>query len=329
MKILVTGAAGFIGSVVTEQLVEAGYDVVAFDNLVSGHREAVHPKAEFVFGDLLDPTSLTNALQGKGISAVCHLAGEIKVDESFRDPGLHFRANLVGGIHLLDAMVAAGVSQIVFSSTAAVYGEPKEIPLTENSATEPVNPYGESKLQFERILNWYEKIHGLRNICLRYFNACGASEKYGEHRSKETHIIPILFEVALGQRERFSLFGTDYPTPDGTCVRDYIHVSDIAQAHLIALENLKSISSDIWNVGTARGYTNWEVIEAARRVTGHEIPVVEEPRRPGDSAILVASNEKIMNQFGWNPKFPDLESMVRSAWEWRRSNPHGYQGGAS
>lgn len=324
MRILVTGGAGFIGSVITEQLVEAGHSVVVLDNFKSGHRAAIHPSAQVIDGDIELPSDLDRAFSESMPDAVCHLAGEIKVDESARNPGLHFRANVVGGIHLLDAMVRHNVCKLVFSSTAAVYGEPSSIPIVESDPTVPVNPYGETKLQFERALRWYAEIHGLHHVTLRYFNACGASMRYGEHRQQETHIIPILFEVALGQRHGFKLFGQDYPTKDGTCVRDYIHVVDIASAHILALDTMESLGSAIYNVGTGGGYSNLEVLEAAREVTGHPIPFEFAERRPGDSATLVASSDKIRKELGWEPKFPDLHSMVESAWLWRRNHPNGY-----
>ena len=325
MKVLVTGAAGYIGSVVTEQLVEQGYQVIGIDNLKAGHRAAVHPRAEFVQGDLLDPGGCKALLKAKPVDAVVHLAAEALVDVSMRDPGLFFQVNVTGGINLLEAMVEAGVKRIVFSSTAAVYGEPKQVPIAEDDPREPVNPYGESKLAFERMMEWYRRAHGLNYVTLRYFNACGATERYGEFHDPETHIIPVLFDVALGQRKEFRLFGTDYDTPDGSCVRDYIHVADIARAHLLALGAIDRIGARAYNMGNRLGYSNAQVVEEVRRVTGRPIPVVPSARRPGDPARLVASSDRIRNELSWTPQYPDLSSMVETAWAWRQKHPHGYE----
>lgn len=324
MKILVTGGAGYIGSVVTEQLVESGHDVVVFDSMKAGHYEAVHPSAKLEVGNLLEPRDLDRTFATHAPDAVCHLAAEIAVGESMADPGLHYENNLCGSLALAEAMVRHRVSKIVFSSTAAVYGFPEELPITEDAKKEPVNVYGETKLAFERALRWYGEIHDIRHISLRYFNACGASERYGEYRERETHIIPILLEVALGKRDQFSIFGTDYPTPDGTCVRDYVHVIDIARAHVLAIEALDRIQADAFNIGIGSGYSNREVVEMVRKVTGHEIPTVEADRRPGDPPVLVASSEKIRQFLGWEPEYPSLESMVASAWAWRSRHPNGY-----
>jgi UDP-glucose 4-epimerase len=242
-----------------------------------------------------------------------------------RDPGLFYRANVVGGLNLLEAMVHAGVKRIIFSSTAATYGEPECIPIAEDAKQKPVNPYGESKLAFEQMMRWYRKAYGLKYITLRYFNACGATERFGECHVPETHIIPILFEVALGQRSTFQLYGTDYDTPDGTCVRDYIHVADIAQAHIMALEKIDSLETRSYNMGNAKGYSNREVIETTARVIGREIPFVSADRRPGDPARLVASSERIREELGWQPRYPDLESMIQTAWAWRMKHPCGYK----
>jgi UDP-glucose 4-epimerase len=326
MRVLVTGAAGYIGSVVTERLIEGGHEVFAIDSLKTGHRAAVHPNAKFTQLDLLDAPALREAVSEARPDAAVHLAAEALIDESIRDPGLFFRVNVTGGLNLLDAMVASGVKRIVFSSTAAVYGEPDHIPITEESPKEPVNAYGESKLQFERALPWYHRAHGIRHVSLRYFNACGATERCGESRSKETHIIPLLFEAALGRRERFSLFGSDYPTRDGTCVRDYVHVADIADAHLLALGKMDELEQAAYNIGSGSGYTNREVVDAVKRVTEREFEVEVAERRAGDPAQLVASNEKIKRDLGWSPKFEDIESMVRSAWKWRLEHPEGYPG---
>ena len=322
MKVLVTGAAGYIGSVVTEQLVEQGDEVLALDNLQSGHRAAVHPAARFVYGDILDGAWLTQLLAENPVEAVVHLAAEALIDD--RDPGRFFRVNVSGGLNLLEAMAAAGVTRLVFSSTAAVYGEPKQLPIAEDSSLQPVNAYGESKLAFERMLPWYERAYGLRHIALRYFNACGATERYGQCGPRETHLIPILFEVALGQRGELPLYGTDYDTPDGTCLRDYIHVADIAQAHRLALAQIERIGAGIYNMGNGAGYSNQEVIETVRRVTGHAIPVCPKPRRKGDPARLVASAARIRRVLGWEPDYADLGTMVETAWAWRQQHPRGY-----
>lgn len=325
MKVLVTGAAGYIGSVVTEQLVEQGNQVIALDSLVNGHRAAVHPAAEFVQLDLLDAAGIKALLKAKPVDAVVHLAAEALIDVSMRDPGLFYRVNFVGGMYLLDAMIQAGVKRMVFSSTAATYGEPEFIPITETSQQKPVNPYGESKLAFEKMMDWYRGAYGLNYVTLRYFNACGATERFGEFHVPETHIIPILFEAALGQRKEFQLYGTDYDTPDGTCIRDYIHVVDIAQAHILGLQKMDALGACAFNMGNATGYSNREVIETTRRVTGKAIPFVPAPRRLGDPARLVASSDRIRQELGWQPRYPDLETMVRTAWEWRLKHPRGYE----
>jgi UDP-glucose 4-epimerase len=325
LKVLVTGAAGYIGSVVTEQLVDHGYEVLALDNLQNGHRAAVHPGASFAHGDLLDARWLTSLIAMNPVDAVVHLAAEALIDESVRNPGRFFLCNVSGGLNLLRAMVAAGVTRMVFSSTAAVYGEPEKVPITEDAGGYPTNPYGESKLSFERMLRWYVNAHGLSAVCLRYFNACGATELRGEFHVPETHLIPILLEVALGQREAVKLYGTDYETADGTCVRDYVHVADIALAHLLALQNLGRPGVRVYNLGNGAGYSNRDVIGAVRRVTNRDIPVIPAPRRPGDPACLVASSERIGRELGWKPRYPDLTTMVGTSWAWRSTHPGGYQ----
>lgn len=326
MRILVTGAAGFIGSVVTEQLLEDGHEVVALDSLKYGHTAAVLPDAELIQADLLDVARLNAIVRSSRIEAVIHLAAEALIDESVRNPGQFFAVNTVGGLNLVEAMLAAGVKRLIFSSTAAVYGEPATTPIVEDAPCEPVNAYGESKLAFERMLPWYATAHGLRSISLRYFNACGATARYGEDHLPETHLIPTLFEVALGQRAAINLFGNDYETPDGTCIRDYVHVADIARAHLLALTRVDSISSRSYNMGNNRGYSNLEIIETVRQVTGREIRVDVAARRLGDPARLVASDERIRSELGWEPEYPDLRAMVESAWSWRLRHPNGYAG---
>ena len=326
MRILVTGAAGYIGSVVTDQLVEQGHQVLALDNLKNGHRAAVNPAATFTQIDLLDADALTAFVRANPVDAVVHLAAEALVDVSMRDPSLFYRVNVVGGLNLFDAMVAANVKRIVFSSTAAVYGEPVNLPITEESRQMPVNPYGESKRAFERILERFQMAHGIKFVVLRYFNACGATERSGEYHVPETHIIPILFEVALGQRKVFNLYGTDYDTPDGTCIRDYIHVWDIANAHVLALAQIDRVQARVFNMGNGAGYSNQQVVETVQRVTGKEIPLIRAPRRPGDPARLVASSERIRSELGWTPRYPDLTTMVETAWQWRQKHPKGYAG---
>lgn len=324
MKILVTGAAGYIGSVVTEVLCNEGVQVLAIDSLVNGHRAAVDRRAEFLTIDLLNSEAVAGLLANNPVDAVVHLAAEALVDVSIADPGRFYRANLTGGINLLEGMAKAGVKKMVFSSTAAVYGQPSRIPIPEEDAGSPCNTYGETKWAFERALAWYERAYGIRHISLRYFNACGATEFHGEDHRPETHILPILFEVALGLRPSFSLFGTDYETIDGTCIRDYVHVVDIAHAHLCALHALERCASEAFNIGLGHGYTNRQAIETVERVTGKRIPVVEKGRRSGDPAQLVASSDRI-RKIGWAPQFASLEKMVESAWRWRSNNPHGYR----
>jgi UDP-glucose 4-epimerase len=316
LKIFVTGAAGYIGSVVTERLIEAGHAVTAFDSLLHGYRDAVHSSARFVAGDLLDRDLVMREIADGGYDAVVHLAAEALIDESVRDPSRFFRANVTGGLNLLDAMAAAGVRRLVFSSTAAVYGEPDAVPIREDAPLRPVNAYGESKLAFERALPWYRRAHGLCHVSLRYFNACGATERCGERHQPETHLIPIVFEVALGTRPAIHLFGDDYDTPDGSCIRDYVHVSDIAGAHLRCLESIDDIGADAFNIGNGNGYSNRQVIDAVQRVTGRPIAVVNAPRRPGDPARLVASAQRIGERLGWSPAIPDLTAMIASAWTW-------------
>jgi len=302
-----------------------GHQVIASDNLQSGHRESVHPQAIFEQGDLLDAEWLKHLFKRYPVDAVFHLAAESLIDLSIRDPGRFFRSNVSGGINLLDALVPAGVKRLIISSTAAVYGEPKHMPITEDHPLNPVNAYGESKLALEKMLGWYRRAHGINYISLRYFNACGASQRYGEFHVPETHIIPALFEVAMQQREAFQLFGTDFETSDGTCIRDYVHVTDIADAHVMALDNLNRIGARIYNLGNGKGYSNAQVIEIVEAVTGHKIKVIPRPRRPGDPAILVASSERIHKELGWQPRYPELEGMVESAWTWRKKHPRGYE----
>ena len=324
MKLIVTGAAGYIGSVVTEELCDRGHDVVAWDNLENGHRGAIDGRARFERIDLCDAAGVRAGMAACRPDAVVHLAGEALIDASMRDPGRFYRANVIGGLHLLDAMVAAGVGRLVFSSTAAVYGQPARVPIPEDAAGNPCNSYGESKWAFERALRWYEGAHGLRHISFRYFNACGATAVHGEDHRPETHIIPLLFAAAKGQRGVFQLYGTDYATPDGTCIRDYIHVADIAGAHRIALEGMEALPAGSFNLGLGHGYSNREVIAAVERVTGLSIPVAEASRRSGDPAVLIADAAQANRVLHWTPRYRDLDAMIASAWAWQQNHPGGY-----
>src|SRR5271157_2786792 len=318
MKVLVTGGAGYIGSVVAEELLQAGHQVVVFDNLSRGHRQAVPKNAELEVGDLADRACLDQLLRSRAIDAVMHFAALIEAGESMKAPEEFFRNNTANALTLLEAMLAARVKRFVFSSTAALYGNPERTPIEEDDPLHPTNAYGESKLLVERMLAWFHQIHGLRYASLRYFNAAGATPERGEAHNPETHLIPLVLQVALGQRKDISIYGTDYPTKDGTCVRDYVHVEDLATAHLLALDELEQHSCLICNMGSGSGFSVREVIEIARKVTGHEIPAVEAPRRAGDPAVLVASSEKIRRVLGWNPQHSDIESIIRSAWEWHK-----------
>jgi UDP-glucose 4-epimerase len=319
MRVLVTGGAGYIGSVVTEELVKDGHEVVVYDNLSKGHRGAVDDGADFVEGDLLEADKLRQALKYKRTDAVIHMAASSLVGESVENPAKYYHNNVVAGLVLLDAMRDCSVSRIVFSSTAATYGEPESQPIFESAPTNPTNTYGETKLAFERAMHWYERAHGLRYASLRYFNAAGASEKCGEDHDPETHIIPITLQAATGKRPHVEIFGDDYPTPDGTCIRDYIHVIDLARAHILALDVLGERSA-IYNLGCGGdGYSVRDVIETARRVTGKEIPVRMGPRRAGDPAVLIASSDKIKSELGWQPQFQDLGLIIESAWKWMLS----------
>ena len=315
MRVLVTGGAGYIGSVVVEELIARGHTAVVYDNLVKGHRESVAPGAEFIKGDLLEQATLERALAQHKIEAVVHMAAYSLVGESFHNPAKYFANNLTASLAMLEAMRAQRVSKLVLSSTAAVYGEPEKQPISESTETLPTNPYGETKLALEKALHWYDQAYGLRYVSLRYFNAAGATQRCGELHDPETHLIPILLQVAAGQRPDVEVFGNDYPTSDGTCVRDYIHVSDLADAHVRALGYMDR-ASGIFNLGCGGGYSVLEVVEAARKVTGKEIPVRFGPRRSGDPAVLVASSEKIKQELGWKPEKQDLHAIILSAWNW-------------
>lgn len=325
MRVLVTGGAGYIGSVVTEELVNDGHEVVVYDNLVKGHREAVGSGARFVQGDLLDSATLRQTLKDNSIEAVIHMAAYSLVGESCEHPSKYYQNNVVAGLVLIDTMLECDVKKIVFSSTAATYGEPESQPIFETARNNPTNPYGESKLAFEHAMSWYERAYGLRSVSLRYFNAAGASEKCGEDHDPESHIIPIALQVATGKRQQVEIYGDDYPTPDGTCLRDYIHVIDLARAHILALGIFGEGKSRIYNLGCGgNGYSVREVIEMARQVTGKEIPARIGPRRAGDPAVLIASSDRIKSELGWEPRYQDLRVIIESAWRWMESHPNGY-----
>lgn len=323
-SVLVTGGAGYIGSVIVENLLDAGAKVVVVDNFVQGHRDAVLPGAILVETELGDRPRLEAALREHRVEAVIHMAAETIVSKSMTDPGLFFRQNLAQGIALLDAMTAVGVRRLVFSSTAAVYGAAPERAIREDDPKAPINAYGESKLAFERLLPWYRGAHGLNAVCLRYFNAAGASRRLGEDHRPETHLIPLVLQVALGKRPEIAVFGDDYPTPDGTCVRDYVHITDMARAHIQALIQAEDRAGRAYNLGIGRGFSVREIVEAARRVTGHPIPSVVKDRRPGDPPVLLADAQRARDELGWQPEWTDPVEIVRSAWDWHRAHPDGY-----
>lgn len=321
MKVLVTGGAGYIGSVTSELLLNQGHEVVVFDNFERGHRDAVDTRARVIEGDLRERDSIIAAMRSVRPDAVVHFAAFALVGESMQDPQLYFRNNVVGGINLADAMKAAGVPKIIFSSTCATYGVPETMPMHEDLPQKPTNPYGESKLLFEKVLRWRDERDGTRSVFLRYFNAAGATEKFGEHHDPESHIIPNVLFVAQGRQEKVMIFGDDYPTPDGTCVRDYIHIADLAQAHILALE--KDVSGP-FNLGNGDGYSVKQVVDVAREVTGKPIKAEVAPRRPGDPPRLIASATKAHTVLGWKPKYPDLRTIIEHAWKWHQANPRGY-----
>ena len=327
MHILVTGAAGYIGSFVTRALINEGYKVIALDNLQQGHREAVHPGAHFVKADLGNLPMLKDLFRQYSIEAVVHLAAVSIVGESTVNPQKYFQSNLVFGLNLLDAMLEHKVQKFVFSSSAAIYGSPGAAQIQEDQPiVPPLNPYGETKLMFERILKRYEHAYDLKFVALRYFNAAGAAEGLGEDHKPETHLIPNVLKVALGQSEAIPVFGTDYPTPDGTCIRDYVHVLDIAKAHVIALRHFDSMkSSKAYNLGNGRGFSVSQIIETAVKVTGAKIPVASHPRRQGDPAYLMACAERAKSELGWEPVHQDLEDIIQSAWMWQKEHPYGYR----
>jgi UDP-glucose 4-epimerase len=323
MRILVTGGAGYIGSAAAEALLAAGHTVTVYDSLENGHREAVPEGAEFIQADLADQAALDKALAEGRFGAVLHFAASIEAGESMINPGKYFQNNVGNSIRLIESIQRAGINRFVLSSTAAVYASSDE-PLREDSPLGPTNVYGHTKRMVEEILEWYRRIHGLHYASLRYFNASGALPERGELHQPETHLIPLVLQVALGQREAIHIFGTDYPTPDGTCIRDYIHVRDLVSAHLLALEALSRNDRLVYNLGNGAGYSVREVVDTARRVTGRPIPVVEAPPRTGDAARLVASSERIQRELGWQPQTPALSDIIASAWDWHRRHPEGY-----
>lgn len=328
MAILVLGGAGYIGSHTVYELIDAGRDVVVADNLLTGFRAAVHPKARFYELDIRDRAALDQLFEKEQIEGVIHFAASSQVGESMSDPLKYYDNNLHGTMVLLQSMVAHGVDKIVFSSTAATYGEPERVPILETDRTDPTNCYGETKLSMEHMMRWVSQAHGLRYVALRYFNACGAhaSGAIGEAHNPETHLIPLILQVPGGKREKISIFGDDYPTKDGTCVRDYIHVTDLAQAHILALDYLlKGGENNVFNLGNGVGFTVKEVIDVARAVTGHPIPAETCPRRAGDPAQLIASSEKAVKVLGWKPQYNDLNTIIASAWKWHSTHPKGYE----
>lgn len=327
MSILVLGGAGYIGSHTVYELIDAGRDVVIVDNLQTGFKEAVHPKARFYQVDIRDRKALDEVLEKESIDGVIHFAASSQVGESMTDPLKYYDNNLHGTMVLLQSMVAHNVNKIVFSSTAATYGEPERVPILESDRTCPTNCYGETKLSMEKMMSWVSKAHGLRFVALRYFNACGAhkSGTIGEAHNPETHLVPLILQVPNGQRAKISIFGDDYDTKDGTCIRDYIHVTDLAQAHILALDYLMNGGeNNVFNLGNGVGFTVKEVIDCARHVTGHPIPAEISPRRAGDPAQLIASSEKAKDVLGWKPQFADLDTIISTAWAWHKNHPHGY-----
>jgi UDP-glucose 4-epimerase len=329
MNILVTGAAGYVGSICAEVLLARGMRVIAMDSLVEGHRPAVPPGATFLQVDLANCPQLNSVFSHHKIDAVMHFAAEALVAKSVSEPSIFYATNVAGGVNLLDAVTRHGVKKFIFSSTAATYGEPEIVPIPEDHPKAPINPYGKSKLVFEQILADYRSYTGLQYAVLRYFNAAGASKELGENHRIETHLIPRVLDAAAGNLPHVDVFGTDYPTPDGTCVRDYIHVLDIADSHVRALEAIDRVNGEAFNVGNSRGYSILEVIDVAERITGRKIPRKLGPRRPGDPAVLVASKEKLKKALGWEASHSSLEEIIQSAWAWKQKHPHGYADNAT
>lgn len=321
MNVFVTGGAGYIGSVCTEELLNAGHQVTVYDNLTEGHRSAVDPRAKFVLGKPEEANHIAQAIQAAKPEAILHFAASALVGESMTNPGKYFHNNVVNGLTLLDAALKGGVKKFVFSSTCATYGPPDRVPMTEDLPQRPINPYGESKLMFEKMLQWYHQIHGLEFVAFRYFNAAGASPNFGEHHKIETHLIPNVLKVPLGKSKQVEIYGTDYPTPDGTCIRDYIHIIDLAQAHILALAPGKQ---GFFNLGNGDGYSVRQVIETCEQITGTKIPAIEKSRRPGDPPKLVAAAHKAIKELGWKPQYPKLQDIISTAWAWHKKHPNGY-----
>jgi len=326
MKVLVTGGAGYVGSVVSDGLLSQGHEVIILDNLQQGHKGAIHQQAEFVLADICDLEALEKVFQQFKIEAVMHMAAETVVEYSTTDPKRYFVNNVVGGINLLNTMLKHNVDKLIFSSSAAVYGEPQSYPIEEDHSKNPINSYGASKLMFEQILAWYESAYGLKHISMRYFNAAGSTEVLGEDHRPETHLIPNVLKAAMDRTNPVLIFGNDYPTKDGSCLRDYVHVMDIAKAHILALGRLDHLSGRAYNLGNEHGNTVLEVVQAASKIVGFDIPMKTCPRRSGDPAILVASSSRAKSELGWNPEFPKLESMLENAWKWMQKHPEGYEG---
>jgi UDP-glucose 4-epimerase len=327
MKILVAGGAGYIGSHTVRELLKAGYEVVVYDNFSKGFKEALPKETNFIKGDLNDVVLLDKIFQLNNFDSVIDFAGHIEVSESMKEPAKFYTDNILGLVNLLNIMQKYNVKNIIYSSSAAVYGEPKQIPIPEEHSGNTNNVYGETKFIAERMLNFFDKIYGIKSICLRYFNASGADEsgEIGEAHNPETHLIPLVYQVPLGKRQSITIFGDDYPTADGTCIRDYIHVTDLAKAHILAMEHLiKNMQSGIYNVGTGRGYSVQEIIDVAKKITGHEIPVVKDSRRFGDPSELVACTDKIKKELGWEPQMSSLHTIMRTAWKWHKTHPDGY-----
>jgi UDP-glucose 4-epimerase len=321
MNVFVTGGAGYIGSVCVEQLIDAGHQVTVYDNLTEGHRSAVDSRAKFVLGRPEQENDIREAVKSAAPEAILHFAASALVGESMTNPGKYFHNNVCNGLNLLEAAIAAKVKKFVFSSTCATYGPPEKMPMTEDLPQRPINPYGESKLMFEKMLNWYHQIHRLEFVAFRYFNAAGASEKFGEHHRVESHLIPNVLKVPLGQASKCEIYGTDYPTPDGTCIRDYIHVIDLAQAHILALTPGKQ---GFFNLGNGDGYSVRQVIQTCEKITGKAIPAVEKARRAGDPPKLVAAADKAVRELGWKPKYAKLGDIISTAWNWHKKHPMGY-----
>ena len=324
MNLLVTGGAGYIGSICVELLLEQGHKVVAVDNFQEGHREVVLPEAVFYEGDFGDQELLREIFQAHAIDSVIHFAAETTIEFSMSDPGLYFHNNLMNSITLLEVMREFGCKQMIFSSSAATFGEPQYTPIDEKHPQQPINAYGESKLMFEKVLDWYHSAYGLKFNVFRYFNAAGASERFGEAHRHESHLIPIIIQVVLGQRDKLQIFGDDYHTKDGTCIRDYIHVVDIAQAHIKALENLDRHPNAKYNLGNGKGFSNLEVMKMVEKITGQKVSFEMAHKRPGDPAVLMASSELALKELSWKPKYTSLEAIVESAWQWHKAHPKGY-----